>query len=110
MRISIRAARAIALLLIASGASGAAAAFLPSFDERWIFVVAVAVIGALEGLAIGIVSAIAAVGCYELMSHSMLAFTPERDLFLLGAGVVSALAARGARITVSRPRLGASPP
>ena len=79
-----RAARAAALLLIASGVSGVSPSFFPRLDERWIFVAAVALIGAFGGIVIGILSAIAAVGCYELMLHSTLSFTPEKGGRTLG--------------------------
>jgi CheY-like chemotaxis protein len=107
MRTSIRAARAVAVLLIASGAAGAASTLLPSLDERWIFVVAVAVIGATEGFVIGLISALVAVVAYEFIIHSSMSFTPERDLLLLGAGVASALGARAARVA-ARPKIRVS--
>src|SRR5438552_15769993 len=108
MRTSIRAARALRWLLIASGAAGAASTLLPTLDERWIYVVAVALIGAMEGFLIGLISAMAAVVAYEFMIHSSMSFTPERDLLLLGAGVASALGARAALVTAVRPRIRVS--
>jgi CheY-like chemotaxis protein len=108
MHTSIRAARAVAVLLIASGAAGAASTLLPSLDERWIYVVAVALIGAMEGFVIGLISVLVAVVAYEFMIHSSMSFTPERDLLLLGAGVASALGARAARVTAARPRIRVS--
>jgi len=109
MRTSIRAARAAAVLLVASGLSGAVSTFLPRVDERWIFVVAVAVIAGTEGFVIGLVSAIAAVACYELMTYSAVAFSAERDVLLLGAGLASALAARGATVTATRRQIPTPP-
>jgi Response regulator receiver domain len=108
MRTSIRAARAVAVLLIASGAAGVASTLLPSLDERWIFVVAVAIIGAMEGFVIGFISVLVAVVAYEFMVHSSMSFTPERDLLLLGAGIASALGARAARVTAARPKIRVS--
>src|SRR5437763_16338258 len=104
MRRGKRAARAAALLLIASGVSGVSASLFPRLDERWIFVAAVALIGGFGGIVIGILSAIAAVGCYELMRHSTLSFTPERDTLLLLSAIAAAMAARGWRVSAERPR------
>src|SRR5436305_4479923 len=103
MQRGFRVARAAALLLIASGASGAVSAYLPLLDERWIFVAAVAVIGAVEGFTIGIVAAILAVAADELVVHATFAFVPGRDTLLLAAGIGAVILARGARLAISRP-------
>ena len=101
MQRGFRAARAAALLLIASGAGGAASAYLPQLDERWIFVGAVALIAAVDGMAFGIGAAVIAPFAYEIVVHSSLAFSS----FTFVISLVAAILIGGGRALMRRPRL-----
>jgi len=103
MQREFRAARAAALLLIASGAGGAASAYLPRLDERWIFVGAVAAIAAIDGVVFGIVAAIVAPFAYELVVHSSFTFAPSRDTLTLAASLGAAILIGAARALMHRP-------
>src|SRR5438067_2973629 len=100
----IRAVRAAALLLIAGGVSSVASAYI---DERWIFIAALAVIGAFDGIVIGVIATIVAVIADEVIVHSAFTFTPNRDTLLLAAGIAAVIVGRVVRGAVSRPRVGA---
>jgi len=105
MQRGFRAARAAALLLIASGAGGAASAYLPQLDARWIFVGAVALIAAIDGMAFGIAAAIVATFAYEIVVHASLTFVPSRDTLTLVASLAAAILIGGGRALLRRPRL-----
>ena len=85
------------VLTPASGIDGTMAALLPGREPRWLWVAAVGVIAALHGWLIGIVAAVGVVICYQLMLFGGLNLAPDRDVFLLGAAVVAAIAARPMR-------------
>ena len=103
----LRTGRAAAFLTLASGINGTMAALVPGWEPRWLYVAAVGVIAALDGWMIGVVAAVGAVICYQLMSFGGLSLAPDRDAFLLGAAVVAAIAARAMRVSIAPPRLPA---
>src|SRR5207248_11556919 len=76
-------------------------------DGRGRFVAALAVIGAFEGIVIGIIATIVAVIADEVIVHSAFTFTPNRDTLLLIAGIAAVIVGRVMRGAVWRPRVGA---
>lgn len=99
------------MLTIATGVSGIAHDLAPAVDVRWIYIVFVGIVAAIDSWVVGIGTAIVAVVAYEAMIYRELPFVFERDLFLFGGAVAATALARGARATFTpRAQLAASPP
>lgn len=84
------------------------APYVHAWDPRWLYVVTVGLIAALDGWLIGIAAAVGAVVCYELMSFGAFGFVADRDALLLAAAIVAAIVARTLRVSIARPRLAAA--
>jgi CheY-like chemotaxis protein len=100
---ALRAGRAAAFLTLATGVNGTLAAYVQSWDPRWLYIATVGLIAALDGWIVGLLAAAGAVVCYELMSFGAFRFVADRDSLLLAAAVIAAVAARAIRLAVARP-------
>ncbi len=100
---ALRAGRSAAFLTLATGVNGTLAAYVQSWDPRWLYIATVGLIAALDGWIAGLLAAAGAVVCYELMSFGAFRFVADRDSLLLAAAVIAAVAARAIRLAVARP-------
>lgn len=81
---AFRGGRAAGLLLVASGMSGIVHELAVPLDVRWIYIVFVGLIAAIDNWIVAIAAAVVAVAAYEAMIFRALPFIFQRDILLLG--------------------------
>ena len=110
---ALNAARAAALLTIATGVNGTLSAVWPHYQPIYVYLVAVVVVAFLSSALVGITAAVAAVILYDWM-FSPVRFVPSTSILIpVAVAVLLALAARAAVALRQRPALAvpaAEPP
>src|SRR6476469_1913906 len=106
---ALNAARAAALLTIATGVNGTLSAVWPHYQPIYVYLVAVVVVAFLSSALVGITAAVAAVILYDWM-FSPVRFIPSTSILIpIAVAVLVALATRAAVALRQRPVLAVPP-